>query len=57
MWSTACRTEAAPGLPARSNSSTWVGLSRAMANSVATKKPLASTSAIATINSIAIPWL
>jgi hypothetical protein len=54
MWSTACRTEAAPVTLARSSSETWVGRRRAIANSVATKNAFARTSASVTASSNAI---
>src|SRR5689334_14961094 len=43
MWSTACRTDFAPGRPSWTNSSACVGRSRASPNSTATKNPFAAT--------------
>ena len=43
MWSIACLTDLEPGRPSLTHLSTWPGRSRAIANSVATKKPLAAT--------------
>jgi hypothetical protein len=54
MWSTACCADLAPGLPWRTKSATCVGRKRAIANSDATKSPLAATSASANSSSAAI---
>ena len=44
MCWTACCTDFEPGLPARTQPSTWPGRSLAIPNSVATKKAFAPTS-------------